>query len=223
MKPLILFALLALLLPGLAAANPAMTFERKCSACHTVGRGKLVGPDLKGVTARRSRSWLSAWITSPEALIASGDAAAIALVETFKPLRMPVMGLRADEISALIDYLAAGGPEADARRARRIETATPIEIDVGRALFTGRRPLASGGASCFSCHRLGRDLGAGGTLGPDLTTAYARYQDKGLGALLARGCSPGVKPRSTTAELPPLSDDESFALKAFLRRQSREP
>jgi len=217
MRPVILCAVFAWLLPWpAAAANPAMTFERKCSACHTVGRGTLVGPDLKGVTDRRSRGWLSAWIASPGALIAAGDAAAIALADKFKPLLMPAMGLRADEIVALVEYLAAGGPEADARRARRIETATSTEVDTGRALFAGRRAFASGGASCFSCHRLGTALGNGGTLGPDLSTAYARYQDKALAALLVRGCFPGAAPRAARAAL---TDDELFALKAFLRRE----
>ena len=219
MKPVILCAVLAWLLPWpAAAANPAMTFERKCSACHTFGRGTLVGPDLKGVTERRSRDWLAAWIASPDTLIASGDAAAVALADKFKPLRMPPMGLRPDEISALIDYLAAGGPEAEARRARRVDTATPLEIELGRVLFVGQRAFANGGASCFACHRLGKDAGAGGTLGPDLSTAYPRYQDKALAALLARGCFPGAAPKSAKAAL---TDDELFALKAFLRRESR--
>jgi len=217
MRPVILCAVFAWLLPWpAAAANPAMTFERKCSACHTVGRGTLVGPDLKGVTDRRTRGWLAAWIASPNALIASGDAVAIALADRFKPLLMPAMGLRTEEISALVEYLARGGPEADARRARRVDTATPIEIETGRALFAGGRAFASGGASCFSCHRLGKDLGAGGTLGPDLSTAYARYQDKALAAVLVRGCFPGAAPRAGKAAL---TDDELFALKAFMRRE----
>ena len=227
MKRVMLCVVLAWLSPWpAAAANPAMTFERKCSACHTVGRGTLVGPDLEGVTARRPRSWLAAWIASPTALIASGDAEALALVERFKPLRMPDMGLRSDEVTALIDYLAAGGPAADARRARRTETATPLEIELGRGLFAGQRTFASGGASCFACHRLGKGLSGGGTLGPDLSTAYTRYQDKALGAILTRGCFPGAAPKApkaTKAALTGLTDDELFALKAFMRREGWPP
>jgi cytochrome c2 len=217
MKPVILCAVLAWLLPWPAAADPATTFARKCSSCHTFGRGILVGPDLKGVTDRHPRTWLTAWIASSEAVIRSGDAVAVALFNKFKSQRMPDQSLSADDVSALIDYLAAGGPEADARRkARRAETATAAEIEMGRVLFVGQRAFASGGASCFSCHRLGNTLGAGGTLGPDLSSAYARYQDRGLSALLARGCFPRAVPTLATAAL---TDDELFALKAFMRRE----
>jgi cytochrome c2 len=209
----------SLCLSPAAAANPATTFAMKCSVCHTVGRGVLVGPDLKGVTDRRPRTWLAAWLASPAALIASGDAAAVALADKFKPLRMPDMGLSSHEIAALIEYLAAGGPEADARRARRVESATPVEIEMGHALFVGRLAFASGGPSCFSCHRLGKSLGAGGTLGPDLSTAYTRYRDKALAALLGRGCFPGAAPKSKKAAL---TDEELFALKAFMRRETRD-
>ena len=33
-------------------------FKTKCAACHTIGGGKLVGPDLKEVTTRRDDAWL---------------------------------------------------------------------------------------------------------------------------------------------------------------------
>lgn len=222
MKPVILSAVLVSLSPWLAgAADPATTFARKCSACHTVGGGKLVGPDLKGVTDRRPRSWLAAWIASPETLIASGDLTAVALAQAFKPLRMPTMGLTPHDISALIEYLAAGGPAGEARRKRRTETATSAEVEMGRVLFAGRRAFASGGPSCFACHRIGKDLSAGGTLGPDLSTAYANYQDKGLGALLVHGCFPAAAPTSAKAARTALTDEELFALKAFMRHETQ--
>jgi mono/diheme cytochrome c family protein len=201
-----------------AAADPATTFARKCSSCHTFGRGILVGPDLKGATDRHSRKWLTAWISSSETLIRSGEAAAVALFDKFKSQRMPDQSLAPDDLSALLDYLAAGGPEADARKKeRRAETATPDEVEMGRALFAGQRALANGGASCFSCHRIGTTIGAGGTLGPDLSTAYARYQDKGLSALLARGCFPRVPP---TMAKTMMTEQDAFALRAFLRRET---
>jgi mono/diheme cytochrome c family protein len=201
---------------GVAAADPAAMFTRKCSSCHTFGRGVLVGPDLKGVTERHPRKWLIDWISSSESLIRAGDPAATALFNRFKPQRMPDQTFTPAELSALLDYLAAGGPEADARKKdRRADSATAAEIEMGRSLFLGRRALANGGASCFSCHRLGEMVAAGGTLGPDLSTAYARYQDRGLTRLLAHGCFPRARPRTGPAEL---TEQEAFALKAFLRR-----
>jgi len=220
MKPLILCGLILWILVPVASAatGPATTFSRKCTSCHTFGKGILVGPDLKGVTDRHGREWLISWITSSETLIRKGDRQATALFEKFKQ-RMPDQSLSAAEIEALLDYFAADGPEADARRKqRRADTATAAEIGAGRALFTGERALLYGGGSCFSCHRLGEAVAAGGTLGPDLSTSYARYQDKGLAALLTRGCFPRAV---STTDAGILTDEESFALRAFLHHEMK--
>ncbi|HVA99001.1 MAG TPA: cytochrome c, partial [Bacteroidia bacterium] len=32
-------------------------FQNNCKTCHTIGHGKLVGPDLKGVADRRQESF----------------------------------------------------------------------------------------------------------------------------------------------------------------------
>jgi mono/diheme cytochrome c family protein len=46
------------------------TFTRKgCPACHKIGGGKLVGPDLKGVTARRNPRWIERMILHPEVML----------------------------------------------------------------------------------------------------------------------------------------------------------
>ena len=201
-----------------AAADPATTFSRKCSSCHTFGKGVLVGPDLKGVTGRHKREWLVSWITSSETLIKSGDSEATALFGKFKQ-RMPDQTLSPAEIASLLDYLAAEGPEIDARkRDRRADTATAAEIELGHQLFVGQRRLVNGGGACVSCHRVGTTVAAGGTLGPDLLSVYARYQDKGLAALLAKGCFPRAV---STADPSIMTDEESFALRAFLHHEMR--
>ena len=195
-----------------AAADPATTFARNCSSCHTFGRGVLVGPDLKGVTDRHGRAWLASWISSSETVIASGDRTAISLFEKFNKQRMPDQRLSPGEVTALLDYLAAGGPELDARRRERsAEDATPAEIGMGRALFAGERALARGGASCAACHRASNEP-AGGTLGPDLSRSYARFHDKGLTTILSRGCFPRSKRG--------LTEQEAFALRAYLRHSA---
>src|SRR5262249_52987644 len=109
----------------------------------------------------------------------------------------------------------AGGPEEEARRRnRKADTATAAEVEMGRTLFAGERVLAGGGAACSACHRVSATA-AGGSLGPDLSHAFAKFQDKGLAALLARGCFPRVP--DSGAERP-LTEQEAFALRAFLRR-----
>jgi cytochrome c2 len=199
-----------------AEPDPGAIFTRKCSSCHTFGKGDLVGPDLKGVTGRHSRQWLTTWISSSDRAIRSGDPAATALFKKYKQQRMPEQNLSSGELAALLDYFAAGGPEADARRkGRKADTATAAEIDLGRSLFLGWQPLASGGASCSSCHRVRETAATGGSLGPDLTPAYSRFQDSGLAALLARGCFPRA---SNVLGRTSLTEQESFALRAFLRQ-----
>ena len=58
-------------------------FKQNCTACHTIGGGRLVGPDLSGVTEKREDKWLKSWITNSQDLIASGDADAIAIFEEY--------------------------------------------------------------------------------------------------------------------------------------------
>lgn len=48
----------------LAAAGKAL-FQGKCAGCHTIGGGKLVGPDLKGVTTTRDHEWFERFISAP--------------------------------------------------------------------------------------------------------------------------------------------------------------
>ena len=63
------------------ALDPAAVFSKKCSGCHTFGHGDRVGPDLKGVTDRRSRAWLLAWIRSSQRLVTERDRTALTLFE----------------------------------------------------------------------------------------------------------------------------------------------
>jgi mono/diheme cytochrome c family protein len=215
MKTLILCGILCAAWSSvLAAADPATTFARRCASCHTFGKGTFVGPDLKGVTNRHTRVWLAAWISSSEKLIRSGDRAAVELFARFKSVRMPDQPLSPGEISALLDYFAADGPEADALRNRPASSATKAEVDVGRSLFVGRQPFANGDVPCSACHRIGDTVKSGGTLGPDLA-AYEKYRDRALAIALARGCVPRARPALAA---PALTAQEAFAVRAFLRQ-----
>jgi cytochrome c2 len=82
-------------------------FKKICAPCHTIGVGDRVGPDLRGVTARRDRSWLSAFIQNPARLRAQRDAAALALAEKYPVVRMPALGVGQNDATDLIAYLDA--------------------------------------------------------------------------------------------------------------------
>jgi protein SCO1/2 len=48
------------------ATDAKKIFNQRCTACHTFGKGVKVGPDLKGVTARRQRPWLLKFVRSSQ-------------------------------------------------------------------------------------------------------------------------------------------------------------
>jgi len=82
-------------------------FKKICAPCHTIGVGDRVGPDLRGVTARRDRAWVSAFIQNPARLRALRDPAALALAEKYPAVRMPTLGVAQNDASDLIAYLDA--------------------------------------------------------------------------------------------------------------------
>ena len=80
-------------------------FKNHCAACHTVGRGDHLGPDLQGVAATRDREWLTRFIVSPETVRASGDPIALALRAKYKQVVMPSLDLGPVDAALLIDYI----------------------------------------------------------------------------------------------------------------------
>ena len=90
-----------------ASAQPdgAQIFKANCTACHTIGGGRLVGPDLEGVTDKRKADWLKLWINSSSELIASGDADAIAIFEEYNKSAMTDFYFADEDMAALLVYL----------------------------------------------------------------------------------------------------------------------
>ena len=80
-------------------------YASHCAACHTIGRGDGIGPDLRGVTASREREWLTRFISTPDKLLAEADPIAQALLAKYKGVRMPNLSLSAMDASLIIDYL----------------------------------------------------------------------------------------------------------------------
>lgn len=73
-----------------AQADPAKgkeLFNSLCAACHKRYK-KATGPALYGVTERHSTEWLYKWIKNSAALIASGDAEAVAIYEEYNKTAM---------------------------------------------------------------------------------------------------------------------------------------
>jgi len=87
-----------------------------CKACHTIGGGNLVGPDLKGVTERRDEAWLIKFIQNSQALIQSGDADAIQVFEEFNKIPMPPHTYTEDQIKDILLYIKNDGKIAGAAK-----------------------------------------------------------------------------------------------------------
>jgi len=88
-----------------AAQSGEQIFQSLCTSCHTIGEGKLVGPDLAGVTSRREASWLVRQIKEPDSLIAENDPIAMQLVKEANGMPMVRLGLTDAQVSAVISYL----------------------------------------------------------------------------------------------------------------------
>lgn len=86
-----------------AAIQGKLDFESKCLACHSIGRGKKLGPDLLGVTRRRNDGWLTKWLKSPETMLAS-DPDAQALLKEHNGIPMPNQNLADKEIGQYLKY-----------------------------------------------------------------------------------------------------------------------
>jgi protein SCO1/2 len=74
-----------------------------CNGCHKIGGGKLVGPDLKGVTGRRDKEWIAKMILRPD-LMTKEDPTAKDLFKTYMT-QMPNQGVPESDLPALMSYL----------------------------------------------------------------------------------------------------------------------
>lgn len=94
----------------LAEAGKELFTTRGCVACHTVGRGRLVGPDLQGVTERRSFAWTYHMVTSPDSMARADSIAMRLMAEYMTP--MGDMNVQPEEFRAIYEYLRQPAEES---------------------------------------------------------------------------------------------------------------
>ena len=82
-------------------------FGRDCIACHTIGHGDGIGPDLLGVTRTRDHKWLVRIIQQPNELINEKDPLATALLKKYNNLPMPNVAVSDTELELLLGYIEA--------------------------------------------------------------------------------------------------------------------
>ncbi|HZT29891.1 MAG TPA: c-type cytochrome [Bryobacteraceae bacterium] len=214
-----------LLAAGAGRAQEAADFFRQnCVSCHTVGGGRLTGPDLKNVTARKDREWLIEFLQSPQAMMDKGDPYALKLQQEARGVVMPtISGMSKERAQALLAMLDAESKLPKSQFAGMQISDRPFtayDVAQGAAIFRGDRGLANGGPACLSCHTVKSvsEFG-GGRLGPDLTRVYERLQGrKNMAAWLFAPATPTM---SSVFRQHALKPEEILPLVAFFEDAAR--
>jgi len=224
---LLLAACLGAYQPASAQDTGKQLFQQLCAACHSIGAGRLVGPDLKGVSDRRPEDWLLKFVKSSQSLVKSGDKTAAALFDEFK-MPMPDQALSDEQVKKVLAHIkeaggsAATGTQAAAPPAQPaiVAQAQPGEIQLGQDLFEGTVRFANGGPSCNACHHVKSDaLLGGGVLATELTLVFSRMGKEGVSAILTGNPFPAMQAAYTGKAF---SEKEINALVAFLQHADQE-
>jgi cytochrome c2 len=232
-------AFMAVVLTFLISTTKAQDGEQlfqQCKACHSIGQGKLLGPDLLDMSKRRDAVWLKNFIKSSQTMVKIGDAQAVEVFEKFNKLVMIDYNLPDADINAIIKYVDSfstnsegedtGSSAADSLAAvKATEYLASIDTDEnrakGKALFQGDRKFKNGGASCVSCHNVNTSESfQGGLLAADLTKSFSRNGGlAGIKGILEFPPYPAMKDAYKHAAL---TEGESIKLQVFLMHADEE-
>jgi len=212
---------------GWAQNAGEQVFKTTCFACHTIGGGRLIGPDLAGVHEKRSQEWLEKFIKSSQSMINAGDTEAVALFEEYNSLLMPDAVATEEEVRQVLSYIrvqsagAAAGDEASADEpVTPPQQASEEDILAGQELFQGNLRFDNGGPACNACHEVRNDaVIGGGILAAELTTVFSRMGGAGVTAILGQAPFPVMQ---AAYENRSLTDGEVTALVAFLEYADSE-
>lgn len=208
------------IIPIEAQSTGQALFNKNCTVCHTIGSGRLVGPDLAGVQERRTKEWLHRFIPSSQTMIKSGNSDAAALFKEYNQLIMPDFNLTATDIDAILQYINSASDTATSRPTATVQIPATVEtIQQGQMLFSGKSKFTNNGPVCISCHHIsyGSQL-AGGTLARDLTQAVTRLTSAGVLRIIQNPPFPAM---TQAYKNRPLTDVEALMLTSFLQQVDR--
>lgn len=238
MKNTVIFAVFLLLITKIPVAGQnqgEQIFKSNCASCHTIGKGRMVGPDLSGVYDKMPTDWLISFIKSSQSMVKAGDPDAVAIFNEFNKIPMPDNALSDDQILSILDYIKSvdqgsqaavkSGQPSDSTGARPADSTLAAADTAGMAfthdmvvqgslLYHGNVPFANGAAPCVSCHNImGQTFLGGGKLAFDLTRSYTKLGPAGIRGILANPPFPAMKAAIPGA----LTDEEINDLVALLQ------
>ncbi len=197
-----------------------LLFKQKCTACHTVGGGKLIGPDLANVQVRRTEEWIIKFVQSSQSVIKSGDTTAAAVFNQHNKVVMPDQDLNDNQIKSIVAYIASNSPDVNNPNVKtplqifNAASITAADIEKGKNIFEGLTKLTNGGPACISCHNINNQvMFNGGLLAKDLTTAFSRLSAAGVDGILRNPPFPAMVNAFGSAQL---TDQEVKDILAFL-------
>ncbi len=208
-------------LPGTSSAQSAaagrdLFTTKTCGACHSIGFGRRVGPDLMGIKDRvPDRKRLAAFIRDPKS---QNDDYSVALRKEYGDA-MVAQTLTDAEIEQLIDFILSGEKFGAPSIAIPKDEAT---IELGRKYFTGEEMLVNGGPPCVSCHTINGVGGFGGgslasSVGGQYTSLNKAHERNGGDAgVYAALSNPQFLVMKNAFADKPLAENEVVALTAFL-------
>ncbi len=128
MKKTILLAGSLLLMTQVTFSQSAgeKTFKTVCSACHSVGKGKLVGPDLSGVTGKYDEKWLISFIKSSQSMVKKGDPKAVKAFNDNAKIVMPDQNLTDLQIKEVLNYIKTNSKSKTTAK----PAATPVKTSL---------------------------------------------------------------------------------------------
>ena len=193
--------------------NGKYLYASLCSNCHSIGGGKKIGPDLATAIDLHDREWLTGYITKPDVVRENNDRVALSLLKQFPEVRMPNLGLNADEAREILRYIGeqkshvgtpaaaptpASSHEATAAAPRElIDPAVAIQESLARDSMDGVREMAAAlreaaaniGAPAAAIGTAAADLAAETTLA-DARTAFGKVTDALIAYLHAERAAP---------------------------------
>ena len=177
----------------------AETYFYRCAGCHTIGKGKLTGPDLIDST-KWSEADLGAAIKKMEKNVGP---------MSVKDIQELVQFLKDIKVNERIDQ------QRQKMEAKMRSELPEPSFEKGQQLYRGIKPLANGGPSCISCHYF---VNEGGSLGLDLTNLNQKASGIVLQSSIEKAAYKVMRP---IYEKHPITPEEALHLAEYLSKPEK--